>query len=388
MPNFNFDKEARRAYQEPQTTKNELLRPPQPSGHPIPNTDWNTPPAPVGLANILTNTWSFKNIDRGTNNKHAMTPLKTETPLPGFRAEKRLHDSDVVYGPSKKRRSREREMASENTVSGNNPSNDQHCEMDVIDLCSDEEGDKQETTPKEKTTFPERQFVPRAEENTKTPDPKRRKSPSPPRTFIRGFSPIAAHPRKPPLVSKSRPPIKPVGRRSNSKRASATPAATSIQVFQKNCSNSSATLPTPPQLGTSAVRDTPLLSPERPLEGVPATLTPISERIPRKGPFLQDDASSSDEDTPMENKHAARDSLESLVRRPKHDTPARQDLARMKETSKSLRVQAQQKTQQKAHNGVSTPDTSTKTLESDPDLSTSPGLPQSFLGTPHQMTRM
>ncbi|KAM0716226.1 hypothetical protein Q7P37_007671 [Cladosporium fusiforme] len=351
MPNFNFDTAPRRSYQEPQTTKRELLQPPTQSANQPLDADWNKPLGTAGLSDLRSSQapWSFAGIDKDSNsNSFAITPAKTDAALPVTRNEKRQRDGDITYGPSKKKVLREPTGRSSITSSPIRLDGDKDSSMGVIDLTSDvEDGD-------EETTFPERQFIPRADEDTKAPDPTRRKSPSPPRTFTRGLSPVAAHPRKPPIVHKSKPPIKPPGRKQ--KRSTPSPVASSHHVFRSRASLSAAQsslsrVPTPVarsslagDIGAQSSKD------------ASTAVTSNSERAPRVGPFVDD--SSSEDEANLEAPSGPRDSLQRLVGRPRHDTTEREELVQAQEHSKSMRENAQQKNQR----GLATPDTAVKTI--------------------------
>lgn len=367
MVNFNFDNVERRAYQEPQTTKRELLRPPPQSANSLSNGDWHTPSGPAGISDFLADqaTWTFNDID-----KHAVAPAKVETVLPMVRSEKRQRDEEPVYGPSTKKQSKDKKDESSRAAE------DKDGEMDVIDLTSDVEDNN------EQTIFPERQFVPRAHDDSRTTQ--RRKSPSPPRTFIRGFSPIAAHPRKPPIVNKSKPPIKPPDRRQ--RRTTQSSTSSSHQVFRGRASMSSTR--SEPRPGTPIARSTPTVTLDSRSPKGPSTTGISTCGPPRKsGPFLQEEDSDSEGEAGPEDRQVTRGSVEDLVNRPKHDTPARLELARLQGASQDMRAAARDKT----HKGLITPATS----EKNPDgadrtdaAASDPKPSKSFLGLPHQRLAM
>lgn len=379
MPNFDFDKVERRAYQQPQTTKHELLRPPTHGASQSLNTEWYTPRGASGLSDLLSNqsTWNFNNVDNlPTTHNHVATPVKAETEPSAAMAEKRLRNSDMNHGPSKKIPPKISNGANLSTSFGGGATGDQDDELGVIDLTSDVEENE------EQPVFPERQFVPRADDDTSAPNPARRRSRSPPRTFTRGFSPIAAHPRKPPIVHKSKPPIKPADRKR--RKVIHSPSAPSHQVFRSRSVSMSAAGPAVSRSSTPVARSTPAVALDATSsKEPPTTVTSNSDRVLKSGPFLQGDDSSDDEHIPLDARSVPRDSLENLVGCPKRDTPARDGLIRLQNESKLMRANAQQKT----HKGPETPATYSNAIPNARGLganNTHHSPEQSFLGRPHQ----
>lgn len=215
----------------------------------------------------------------------------------------------------------------------------------VIDLTADD------SEPEQEKTFPERQFVPRAEDDGNATRFKRRKSPSPPRTFTRGLSPIRAHPRKAPIVHRSKPPIKPHDYRQKTFSSSPAPAA-SHSVFSR--SNRPSANPTNEirmpgaQTEPSPVRTlecTPLGDTTDTTDQTPVRGQPSKYSVPKKaaGPFIQDDDSSDDEESVPTKKTISRGSEQRLINRPRNDTPTRSRHNDMVERSRLMRKEARER---------------------------------------------
>lgn len=363
MSSFTFDSSKRRAYQEPRTTKKELLREPCLGPDHFYGT---TPNGSAGLSDVSAtkSSWDFDSLDR--HNKHQTAPYK-ESVLPppaDTNRQKRAYTEESLHEGTSKRIKNTNDAA---RVPSLTTSSDERYgrHTGVIDLT----GDSDES--EEDQGFPKRQFVPNAE-NSKPAT--RRKAPSPPRTFVRGLSPIAAHPRKAPTMSRCKPPIKPASRRQT-QTASSSP----LSVF--NAQNRSQTAGIAASRRTTpAARSTPRAQLNASSFGISSTSTSATPHgLKKSGPFLEaDDDSSGDES--MAPLARPRDSVSILVDRPKCDTPVRADISRLQAESRSMREKAQQKLQ----SGWLAPTVDQPAQEHAISEDVQDAHDESFLGLPHQ----
>lgn len=378
MAIINFDGEKRRDTREPQTTRDELLRPPPPASLSAFATDLNTPRGAAGLNELYSgnSTWDFKAIEtNATPSLKEIAQVKQEmaTPAPERGIHKRQRTpTDAPQQPLSKR-ARERARQTSDERFGR--------KTGVIDLTLDESSSEDEAPP-----LPERQFVPGADDEPNPPRFASRQSPSPPRTFTKGLSPIAAHHRPAPIVHRSKPPIKPENRRQRSVLAS--PAPTSRPVF-----NRTSRLSTPANNNiNNTTRSSPSISgstqysqraPVNPSTANSST-TPVLQKP--TGPFVDDNDSGSDED-PAKNKPrggVSRTSVTRLMDRPRYDTPVRANLASMLEESRSMRQRAHGRLSGDTRGLASSPlaDSSAQMDIDQPEFSTQSSEDQSFLGVP------
>lgn len=221
MPNINFDGVERRDAKEPQITKTQLLEPPH---YATSGTGWDTPGSIHGVGDLLANdtSWGFDALDTTeTPSSTSKTPVKQEpaTPAPGLTQYERQYeydDEDNQFATLNKSGDSHNTTGRQGTGTS---SDDQYGRQSgVIDLTTEDSDDEQDLA------MPERQFVPRAEHDSTASSFPRHKTASPPRTFTKGLEPIAAHPRKPPIVHRQKPPIKPAGRQRKTVSASPSPA--------------------------------------------------------------------------------------------------------------------------------------------------------------------
>lgn len=389
MAVITFDEEKRREYKEPQTTKTELLRPPHNTVDQTYGTDWNTPRGAPGLGGLYTSnsTWSFSNIGNTTapvGSSFESMKVEAASPLAETAGQKRYYEHEDEPDLMNKK-ARDENTRAVSAVSGTSSDDRFGRKTGVIDLTLDEDSSDEEEQPQ---PLPERQYVPRAEDDDDDlASFLRRKSPSPPRTFTRGLSPIAAHPRKAYIVHRSKPPIKPAYRRQST--FSPSPARAAHQIFNRNTRSPSHAL-NAPRTATPSARS-PLVFSQ---EGVPlgsttarssATFGNQNQSADEKpaGPFLQDDDSDGDEEMAKALGAHRDSSLASVINRPRQDTPAKNDLASIQEESRRMREQALERTQNRFATpanaftpapNANTPGDSTPTLSGE----------QSFLGLPHQ----
>lgn len=366
MPNINFDQVERRDAKEPQITKIQLLEPPQ---YVTSSTGWDTPRKIYGVGDPLANdaSWGFEALDTTqtpSSDSRASVKQEPTTPASGFAQHNDQYDShndDLDLIASKK--SRDSDGATGRQASGTSPDDKYGHKTGVVDLTAEDSDDEHDLT------MPERQFVPRAElDSTVSPFP-RQKTSSPPRTFTKGLEPIAAHPRKPPIMHRQKPPIKPVSRHrkpintSSPSPASAVPtisgqrrrllsAQPNIFSFSETPDRSSTvrTLECTP-LGDST--DTMDQTPGRetdPIEEPDA----IQEKTPfptvaknPSGPFVDDDDSSEDEEEAVTKtkKTYARD-VTRFLKRPRNTTPARARNDELVEQSRAMRAKARERAQE------------------------------------------
>jgi hypothetical protein len=368
MTHINFDGVARRDAKEPQITKTQLL---EPIHHTTSGTGWDTPRSIYGVGNPVANdaSWGFGALDAldttETPSDSPNAPVKQEpaTPAPDL-AHYTSDDEDNQTTARKQNGDSHGTMG--RRISGSSPEDKFGHKSGVIDLTGDDSDDDEQDL-----TMPERRFVPRAELDNAASSFPRQKSPSPPRTFTKGLEPIAAHPRKPPIVHRQKPPIKPVGRQRKTTSASPSPAvAASQEIFTKRRRLLSVQaidlhLPSTPDRSSSTVRSlecTPLgystdsmdQTPGRevnPLEGTDATkeTTPTASAPKNSsGPFFEDDDSSDDagkKAAPPKKKYS-RDSMTRLLDRPRNNTPIRSAYDVMVEESRAMRARAHQRAQE------------------------------------------
>lgn len=386
MPNFEFDTAPRRAYQEPQTTKKELLREPCRASDPIYGAAHNGGP---GLSDLVAtkSSWRFDRID--DQSKHQSVPPEREVlaPSAGLSRQKRANVDPTAYEHSSKRVKDAREAV---RVPSLTTSSDERYgrRTGVIDLTADsDESDQEQILPeqqpvpnanygKQEQEYPTRHFVPDADDSKPVV---RQTSPSPPRTFTRGLSPIAAHPRRAPIMTRCKPPIKPASRRQTPHTASSN----SLNVFHNN-------QPRSPEVAIASSRNTTPTARSTPRSPFNATSTIKSSftmsgtplGIKKSGPFMQEDDSSSDDQSVAPQK-VPRDSVAILANRPKCDTPVRADISRLQAESKSMRDRAQQKHQ----SDFVTPSLDQSAIENQPVLDGKENpKDESFLDLPHQRT--
>lgn len=373
MAGFDFDKEERRAYQEPQTTKKELLREPPHGAAALGSSVSSARHHAPGLADLLSSgtTWSFNNMQVVTGSgKTAVTHLKRESDSPddGPAGKRRQHDDGFSHGLTS--------TANDDTNyfthrSGDDAGESYNHNIGVIDLTSDIEDSDQEQG------FPERQFVPRATNEADSSRLPKQKVPDQPRKFTRGLSPIAPHPKKPPIVHRSKPPVKPLSQKQALSTNSPGPSGHSV--FNTRLKSAEARASTSRSM-------TPLLGSTTNRSEVPGSLGTLSTRLstpstrPIKArPFLQEDSSSEDEAPTI----TRADSLGRLLNRTRRGPSAAEDLAHLQEQSRKMREVAYQNKTTGESESMTTLDNESVhgsgfslTLNEADDLS--------FLGVPHQ----
>jgi hypothetical protein len=386
MAIIHFDQAQRREYKEPQTTKKELLKPPT---HTAYGDDWNTPRSASSIADRVADTasWSFDNL-RTTEGRSASfdgpTKVEAASPVPGADHQRRPFGLDDTQAQAEQEK-RDSPLAAGRGVSGSSPDDKYGRKSGVIDLTADDSEDEQGMA------VPERQFVPRAKDDSDIARLQRHKPPSPPRTFTRGLAPIAAHPRKAPIVHRSKPPIKPHFQRQINLKSSPAPANKSHSVFHKP-HRPIATARQANEIHMAGTRSSS--SSVRTLEGTPLgdstdsmSKSPVQEQAPisngaRKaaGPFIQEDGTGSEEDVAASKKTNARASVDRLTKRPRNDTPARnrydemvKQSAEMREESRRAREDAITRANTVVPGANNTTSAAFKSSDDD-----------SFLGPPHQ----
>lgn len=383
MAIISFDGEKRRDTREPQTTKTELLRQPLPASDPEFATDMNTPRSTAGLIGVhySNTTWDFNAIGaNATPSLREIAQVKQEMtlPIPERANHKRQRTpTDTPHEPQSKR-AKARALAARQTSDERFGRRTGVIDLTLDDSSSDEEDDGQ--------PFPERQYVPGANDEPSTPLLTRRMTPSPPRTFTRGLSPIAAHRRQPPIVHRSKPPIKPGNRRQTPLKVS--PPSTNRQVFKCNTPrpltplNNNNTSPS-----TASISGSTQFSQPAALRRSTAnsSTTPITQKS--GGPFVDDDEDSDNEEesttTPRE-RAVSRTSVGRLIGRPRFDTPKRVALAKMLEESRTMRGTAHERLPGETGNAAGTPicaDSDQKGVDQS-QISTQSSEDQSFLGIP------
>ena len=370
MPNINFDGVPRRDAKEPQITKTQLL---EPLHHSVSGADWETPRTPrgiYGVGDLVTNgaSWDFGALaapdTSETPSDSSKAPVKQElaTPAPDPAQYGSDGDHDRLAARNKGGDSQDTLGRPESGTS----SDDQYGRQSgVIDLTGDDSDDEKDMA------MPERQFVPRAEHDSTASSFPRQKAATPPRTFTKGLEPIAAHPRKPPVVHRQKPPIKPAGRQRKTVSASPSPAVSASQgIFATKRRRMLSTQPTDFRFGGTSDRSS---STVRTLECTPLGYstdsmdqTPGREANPVEdtnanqetahipsapknpsGPFVEVDDSSNDEQrvAAAPRKKYSRDSMTRFIGRPRNDTPIRSMQNDIVEQSRALRAQAHKRTQ-------------------------------------------
>ena len=367
MPNINFDGVARRDAKEPQITKTQLLEPPP---HSTAGTGWDTPRSIYGLGDLVTNdaSWGFDALDTTqTPSSDSRAPVKHEptTPAPDFAQHNDQYDpryDDIRFTASET--SGDLEGGSSRRASGTSSDDKYGRKTGVIDLTAEDSDDEHDLA------MPERQFVPRAELDSTASSFPRQKTPSPPRKFTKGLEPIAAHPRKPPIVHRQKPPIKPHGKQRNTPSASPSPAAPANQKiftkrrrllpaqptdfhFASTPDRSSSTVRTlectPLDYSTDSMDQTPGRE-TNPIEETDAirekTPVPSVARNP-SGPFFEEDYSSEDEAEPTTapKESSSRNSVTRLLKRPRIDLPTRARNNELVEQSRAMRAKAHERAQ-------------------------------------------
>lgn len=361
MPNINFDGVSRRDAKEPQITKTQLL---EPSHHATSCTGWNTPRSIHGVGDLVAKdaSWGFDALDTTqTPSDSSKTPVKHDltTPAPNLAQHKRQYNSDeddIQITASKN--SGDSRNATDRRRSGTSSNDKYGHESGVIDLTLEDSEDEQDLD------MPERRFVPRAEHDSTSSSFQRQKTSSPPRTFTRGLELIAAHPRKPPIVHRSKPPIKPAGRQRKTVSASPSPTSAIPTISSQRRRLVSAypsifpPMETPDRSSTVRTLEcTPLgdstdtMSQTTSQEPDPiqeATTLPPASQNP-SGPFFEEDYSSDDkEEVPAaaSKKKSSRNSVTKLIKRPRHDTSTRSGYDAMVEQSRAMRAKAHKRAQE------------------------------------------
>jgi hypothetical protein len=384
MAIIHFDQAQRREYKEPQTTKKELLKPPT---HTAYGDGWNTPRSASSITGrpADTTSWSFDNLNTTEGRSASFdAPKKKEaaSPVPGVDHQRRPFGLDDTQAQAEQEK-RDSPLAAARGVSGSSPDDKYGRKSGVIDLTADDSEDEQDMTA------PERQFVPRAEDDNIVARFQRPKIPSPPRTFTRGLSPIAAHPRKAPIVHRSKPPIKPHFQRQINLKSSPAPSNQSHSVFKHR---HIATARQANEIHLAGRRSSS--SSVRTLEGTPLgdstdsmSKSPVREQAPRSngprkanGPFIQDDDTSSEEDFAANKKTNARASVDRLTKRPRNDTPARTRYDEMVKQSAEMREESRRARDDAITRANTVVPGADHTTSAAFNLSGS----HSFLGPPHQ----
>jgi hypothetical protein len=379
MAIINFDGEKRRDTREPQTTKDELLRPAPPASTSAFAPDLNTARNAPGLNKLHSGGpgWSFDSIGaNASSSSNEIAQVKQEmaaTPAPG--THKRPRSPTETPHPPLSKRARERARQTSDERFGR--------KTGVIDLTLDESSSEEEDA-QSVGPLPERQFVPGANDESSTPPLARDQSSGLPRTFVTGLPSIAPHHRPAPIVHRSKPPIKPEYRRQSSQLAS--PAQTSRPVFNRTsrpltpANNVNNTSRSNPSISGSAQ-----YSQRAPIDPSTAnsSITPVLQKS--AGPFIDDD----DDDTGSDEESAKKDSRGKVTRtsvarlmdRPRNDTPVRAHLASMMEESKAMREKAHRRIVGETESFASSP-TAHNPDQMEVDIHQSQD--QSFLGIPHQ----
>lgn len=401
MTHINFDGVARRDAKEPQITKTQLLEPPH---HVASGAGWNTPRSIYGGGDLVGNdaSWDFGALDAlgttETPSDSSKGPVKQEpaTPAPDLAQYRSDDDENQLVA---REQSDDPHITASRRVSGSSSEDKFGHKSGVIDLTGDDSDDDEQDL-----SMPERRFVPRAEHDGTASSFQRQKTSSPPRTFTKGLEPIAAHPRKPPIVHRSKPPIKPVDRQRKTTSATPSPATPASQaVFAKRrrllsiqptgLHNLAAT----PDRSSSTVRSlecTPLDYSTDSMDQTPGwEVNPIEETdathetaptasAPKNpsGPFLEDDDSSDDtgEKDPPTKKTTSRNSMTKLLKRPRNDTPTRSAYDIMVEESRAMRAKAHQRAQEDLATRANT--VAPGANNADVDMIDE----QAFLGLPHR----
>jgi hypothetical protein len=338
MAYINFDESQRREYKEPQTTKKELLRPPTRTGH---DPDWTAPPSASSIPDFAprNDSWSFGTLSASETTFGGFDePVKEE-------GSSLVPSSDAHNPQSLAGQDRKDSHATDGRGSSTSSDDKYGRSTGVIDLTAEDSDEEQGNV------FPERQFIPRAEDTIVARLPKC-KSPTPPRTFIRGLSPIAAHPRRAPIVHRSKPPIKPKSMRQGTVSSSPAPP-TSHSVFKVPSRSSPNCINERPMLGmrtgstpVRSLRSTPLrgttatMGQTTPARGQPSGSSTLKRTA---GPFIEDDSDSNsgEEPTPSKQVRTARDSVTRIMsKNPRNDTPTRTKLDEIVEKSRLMREKA------------------------------------------------
>ena len=375
MPNINFDQVERRDAKEPQITKTQLLEPPQ---HVTSDTGWDTPRSICGVGDLVANdaSWNFDALDTTeTASRDSRAPVKQEpaTSAPGFAQHNDQYDSrnDDIHSIASKK-SRDVDGAFSRGESGTASDDKYGHKTGVIDLTAEDSDDEQDLA------MPERQFVPRAELDSTASSFPRQKTPSPPRKFTKGLEPIAAHPRKPPIMHRQKPPIKPPGKQRKTVSTSPLPTVPASQTvftkrrrllstqpanfrFSSTRDRSSSTVRTlectPLEYSTDSTDQTPGRETD-PTEETDAnqeqTPVPSVAKNP-SGPFFEEDYSSEDEgeaaavpEVPKEDskEDKPRPSVTRLLKRPRSDAPTIATHNDILEQSRAMRAKARERVQE------------------------------------------
>ncbi|GAB7327537.1 hypothetical protein MBLNU13_g11401t2 [Cladosporium sp. NU13] len=376
MPNINFDQVERRDAKEPQITKAQLLEPPP---HTASHTEWEAPRSIYGVGDLVANdtSWSFDALDTTqTPSTSSKAPVKQEpmTPAPGLAQHKRNYDPDddnLESAASKKSRGFGGTMS--RRESGTSSDDKYGHKTGVIDLTEEDSDDEQDMA------MPERQFVPRAEhDSTASPFP-RQKTSSPPRTFTKGLEPIAAHPRKPPIVHRQKPPIKPAGRQRMPISTSSPSPASAVPTI----SGQRRRLPSaqPNMFRLSDTPDRSSTAPSQEPDFVPK-MTGTSSSAPQNpsGPFFEEEYSSEDEEKEAKaaKESSPRKSVTKLIRRPRHDPATRARQNDILEESRAMRAKAHERAQADLATRANT--VAPRTDNADVDMIDK----RAFLGLPHR----
>lgn len=363
MPNINFDQVERRDAKEPQITKTQLLEPPS---HATSLTGWKTPRNIYGVADLVVNnaSWGFDALDTTqTPSTSSKAPVKQETmtPAPGLAQHKRNYDSDdddLESTVSKKSRGFDGTVS--RRESGSSSDDKYGLKTGVIDLTGEDSDDEQDLA------MPERQFVPRAEHDSTASSFPLQKTSSPRRTFTKGLEPIAAHPRKPPIVHRQKPPIKPASRQrkaissASPSPASAVPTISGqrrrlvsdqpsifplIEALDRSSSTVRTLECTPLDHSTDSMDQTPgrEANPTEETDTIREKTPALSVAKNSSGPFFEENSSSEDE---VETTTAAEKSVRRFLNRPRNNTPTKARNEEIMEHSRAMRAKARERAQE------------------------------------------
>jgi hypothetical protein len=343
-----------------------------------------------GTGDVVANdvSWGFdalNTIEMAPGSSKAPVKQEPTTPAPDLGQQGRKYDSDDDIQMAAKEKRKDSLDTASCRGSGASPDDKYGRKTGVIDLTGDDSDDEQDQP------MPERQFVPRAEHDTTATLLSRRKSPSPPRTFTKGLAPIAAHPRKPAIVHRSKPPIRPASRRHSMVRSSPSPATSASHPVFGQRRRRLASQPVDFSLGASVTRSstvralecTPLgdstdgmdQTPEHRSNSVQVTTPAPQETVSAPpvlqkalGPFIQEDDSSDEEVEEVSNnakRTSPRASVVRLMKRPRTDKPTRIRHDAMAEESRVMRKKARERAQEEIATRANTmaPDTDHTTFD-------------------------
>ena len=250
----------------------------------------------------------------------------------------------------------------------------------VIDLTLDDSSSDEDDNEQ---PFPERQYVPQANNEPNAPLLGRRTA-SPPRTFTRDLPPLPAHAKQAPIVHRSKPPIKPENRRQTSNVASPAPA--SRPIFNRG------SRPLTPANNTSqsvaSISGSTQYSQPGPVRRSTANSSTTPTTPKAAGPFVEDDGDSDSEEesaTKSPDRTVPRPSVTRLIDRPRNDTPKRVALGKMLEESKLMRERAHERLLEEIGGGsisTRTNNAPAQNAVNQSQVSTQSTEDQSFLGVP------